>query len=137
MSPEEHPLATNLPQFRDDYEHFVLPFFTGRADKIPHPWRQTFEWTLPQTVLIILLPLGVLGLRKRRWVLWSALAIYPLAYVTWVMFLPYYAAVVAPITAFAVVVGASQLIESFPNQRAPLTSFIIDGPSASGHRLIA
>jgi hypothetical protein len=123
LAPGKHALATSLPQFRDNYEHFVLPHFTGDR-KNPHPLRQTLEWALPQSILLIPLPVGLLRLRGRRWVLWCVLAFFPLAYATWVMFLPYYAAVVAPVLAFAVVLGAKELIESFPAHRAARSSFL-------------
>jgi hypothetical protein len=123
VEPGEHPLATSLPQFKDDYERFVLPHFTGRAKVKPRPFAQTLEWTLPQALLLILIPIGALGLgRGRRAVTWVILVLFPFAYITWVMFLPYYAAVVAPVTAFAVVLGADQLIRHFPRCRANLAA---------------
>ena len=122
--PGEHSLATPLPQFKDDYEHFVRPFFTGKAKTPPRPFAQTLQWTLPQTVLIILIPIGLLGWRGRRWLLGITFALFPLMYVTWIMFLPSYAAVVAPLTAFAVVLGASQLVERFPGHRKALSTWL-------------
>ena len=123
--PGEHPLATSLPQFKDDYERFVLPHFTGRARVKPRPFAQTLEWTLPQSILIALLPIGLLGLRDpRRRLLGGILLLFPVAYFTWVMFLPYYAAVVAPLVAFAIVLGARQCAESFPAQRRYLSVWL-------------
>lgn len=123
--PGEHLPATSLPQFKDNYEKFVLPFFTGKARTPPRPFAQTFNWTLSQTLLIILLPIGLLGWSsRRRWILGSILLLFPLAYVTWVMFLPYYAAVVAPLVAFAVVLGASQVVTQFPLHRKALSTWL-------------
>ena len=123
--PGVHPLATSLPQFKDDYERFVLPHFTGKARTPPRPFTQTLNWTLPQTVLIVLLPISLLGWHgRRRWVLGSILLLFPFAYVTWVMFLPYYASVVAPLVAFAVVLGATQVVERFPLYRKAVSTWL-------------
>jgi hypothetical protein len=125
VEPGEHPLATSLPQFKDDYEQFVLSHFNGKARVKPRPLAQTLEWTLPHALLLVLLPIGLLGLRdRRRGVMWAILALFPLAYFVWVMFLPYYAAVVVPITAFAVVLGAQQWVEHFPRYRVQLSAWL-------------
>ena len=122
LLPGEHKLATELPRFRDNFERFVLPHFTGMAKVKPRPFAQTLEWTLPQPVLIVLLPIGLLALRDaRRRIVWGVLLLFPIAYFAWVMFLPYYAAVVAPIVAFAVVLGARQVVETFAERRAELS----------------
>ena len=121
--PGEHPLATSLPQFKDDYDHFVLPWFTGKARLKPRPFAQTLEWTLPQVLLIALLPVGLLGLRDPgRRIAWGILLLFPGIYFTWVMFLPNYAAVVAPLVAFAVVLGAQQLVDHFPGRKQALSA---------------
>jgi hypothetical protein len=123
--PGEHPLATSLPQFKDDYDHFVLPWFTGKARLKPRPFAQTLEWTLPQVLFIVLLPIGLLGLRDpRRRIAWAMLLLFPTIYFTWVMFLPNYAAVVAPLVVFAVVLGAQQLVESFPARKQAVSASV-------------
>jgi hypothetical protein len=123
--PGDYSQVSWLPQFKDNYKQFVLPYFTGSARRMPRPIIQTLQWTLPQSLLIALLPIALLGLRQgRRWVIGVTLGIFPLAYIPWVMFLPYYATVVAPIMAFAVVLGARQIVESFPNQKQFLSAWL-------------
>jgi len=123
--PGEHPMANSLPQFKNNYQRFVLPHFTGKARTPPRPFTQTLNWTLPQTVLIVFLPISLLGWHKhRRWIPGSILLLFPTAYVTWVMFLPFYACVVAPLIAFAVVLGATQIIENFPLYRKAISTWL-------------
>jgi hypothetical protein len=118
--PGEHPLATALPQFSDIHDYFVKTFFWPAPTRGSAPARCAliFEYGLATPLLVALIPVGLMALRDpRRRPLWIGALVFPISYLAWVQFIPhyarYYCAVVAPVLAFAVVLGASQVADSF------------------------
>jgi hypothetical protein len=56
--------------------------------------------------------------------MWAILPLFPTAYITWVMFIKWYAIVIAPVVMYAIVLGASAAVASFPRGRAFLSAWL-------------
>ena len=117
--PGKHALATSLPQFRDNFENFVLPHFhLGKKRFLPPVYIMQLNFSLPNYLLFVFIPLGILGLgNPGRAAMWAIMPLFIVAYLFWVMFIPYYAAVIAPIVMYSIVLGAHQLTQAFPRGR--------------------
>ena len=120
--PGPHPLATSLPQFQDDYEHFTLPHYRGKTRPLFAIHLAQMQYSLPNYLTFIFIPLGILGLRTPpRVAFWIILPLFGFAYIAWVMFIINYAIVIAPVVMFAVVLGAHELAQTFPRASFFLT----------------
>jgi hypothetical protein len=122
--PGEHPLPTPLPQFRDIHDYFAKTFFSPASTRGSPSVRYAliFEYGLATPLLLVLIPASFMGLRDpRRRPLWIGAFVFPIAYLAWVQFIPhyarYYCAVLAPVLALAVVLGASQVARSLGDSR--------------------
>jgi hypothetical protein len=129
--PGEHAMASDLPQFRHIHEYFVKTFFAPASTRGGAPARYllAFEYGLAQPLLLVLLPVGVLGLGdRRRWPLWVAAFVFPLAYLAWVQFIRhyarYYCTVISPALALAAVLGARQIAAAYPARRNFLSAWM-------------
>jgi len=125
------PAPNSLQTFKDNYKGFVIPLIRRQAHRVnlitnlKANFSALFEWTLPNVILITLIPVGVLGLIDRRRTLpWVILPLFPAMYVVWIMFIKYYTCVIAPVVAYSIVLGAVALIETFPRQRAFLSAWL-------------
>jgi 4-amino-4-deoxy-L-arabinose transferase-like glycosyltransferase len=95
-------------KFQDDFaipayrEKLATPLPRRLVEKV----RLTLEADLANPLLVILVPVGlVVVLRRGRWVLVAALALFLLFYAQYTFFLDHYAVVVAPAVALLVLLG--------------------------------
>jgi hypothetical protein len=106
--------------FMADYikEHQPGTFLQTWGDKsLP----MLFDTTLPARFLVVLVPVGLLGLTDvRRRVLWATLPLFVVGYMLNTFFLEHYAAAVIPAVALSVLLGLSTLAETWPRWRAHL-----------------
>lgn len=117
--PGKHRLATDLPQFQDDYEHFVLPHYRGKTRPLSETYVKVMQYALPHYLLFVPLVLSVMAIpNRRRFAFLAILPLFPTAYLAWVMFNKPYAAVVSPVMMFGIVMGAAAVRENFPRRRA-------------------
>jgi hypothetical protein len=82
---------------------------------------------LPSPLLIVLLPVGLLGLGKGRWALWLGLPIFILLYASYTFFLPHYAVAIVPAVILMLLAGKSVFQKSLadgPGLQFALTMLI-------------
>lgn len=123
--------ASSLRQKHDYYQQWMVPVIKEHSvARIPASW---LHWKLPTTLrvtlaspfLAILLPLGLLALRDRRWVLLAILPAYALLYTPFPYLLEHYALLAAPAAIFAVLAGAALLATRHPVLRVAFPCFLI------------
>lgn len=133
LEPGRHRPSTSLPQFQANYDQFVLPHYRGKPRALTEVYLREMEYALPHYLLFALLPVSVMGLvDRRRFAVWAILPLFPTAYVTWVMFIKWYAIVVAPILMYAIVLGADAIVATFPRGRAFLLPWLTASVAAMG-----
>jgi hypothetical protein len=77
------------------------------------------DTTLPARVLVVLVPLGLLGLTDlRRRALWASLPLFVVGYLLNTFFLEHYAAAVIPAVALSALLGLYALADAWPRWRA-------------------
>jgi hypothetical protein len=82
--------------------------------------------TLPARPLVILLPIGLLGLvDSRRWVLWAAAPIFLLLYIGYTFFLEHYSLVIAPAIILLVLLAIKQFLIAFPGAAGRLAPGVV------------
>lgn len=120
---------SQLPQKRDYYRTFM-----GRYIREHQPgtflkvWAQKslpmlFDATVPARLLIVLVPLGVLGLTDvRRRVLWATLPLFVVGYALNTFFLEHYSAAVVPAVVLSVLLGLHALADAWPRWRDHMMS---------------
>lgn len=117
---------TTLPQFKANYQEFVVAQVTQNSQVagVVQRYANTIAWGLPLPILVVLLPIGLLGLTdRRRWVWAAGLLVFPVAYLTF-LYVQHYVAILAPGLAFLVVLGAGQVARAFPRGRGFLTPWL-------------
>ena len=107
---------TKLPQRQIYYDQFTVPAVRAhRPDQIVHTWLYDrfpllAEVTVPNRLLLILLPLSVLALSSLpRAGAWSVLILYVSLYALFAYLLPMYCVVIAPISIFWVLLGKDSI----------------------------
>ena len=119
---------SSLPQKQQFFDEFVLPAYRDKLAKsrsqavvdraarlFTGPPLQEQEkhsliyGVLPNPLLIALLPVGLLGLTRRRWIFWLPLPLFILIYANYTFFLPHYAVAIAP-AAIINVLGAKKAL---------------------------
>lgn len=113
-----------LPQKREYYVEFMHDFIrehqpgtflkTWTGKSLP----MLFDTTLPARGLVVLVPLGILGLTdSRRRTLWASLPLFVLGYALNTFFLEHYAAAIIPAVALSVLLGLNVLADTWPRWR--------------------
>jgi hypothetical protein len=123
-------LATVVPQKRALYEQATPAIERHRPTNVLRELARnrlplTVAATLPNNLLVILLPLGVAVLLMRRradrdWAFVAPLPLFVLAYAFYVFYFAHYVIVVAPAMIFLVVVAARELPAMWPRARNAL-----------------
>ncbi len=116
---------SQLPQMQQFYREFVVPGVQDILDRgVLSVWITTrlpdvLRTVVPVPLLLLLLPLGLMGLRaSKRWVLVVGLPIFLLLYAFYPLFLSHYALIVAPAALMLVIMGAQGLANAFGAYRA-------------------
>jgi hypothetical protein len=112
---------TTLVQKRDYYRQFMHRFIQEhQPGTVLGVWARKslpmlFEATLPARVLVVLVPVGLLGLTDiRRRMVWAPLPLFVVGYMLNTFFLEHYAAAVIPAVLLSVVLGLRVLEETWP-----------------------
>ena len=118
-----------LPQKRAYYDHVIVPVLKAHARF--SLWTQfmsyrlpvLFQSDLPDTILLVLLPVGILGFTdQRRALVGALLPIFLGAYVLFSSFLPYYGLPAALPLLLTLVLGVRACAEAWPRPRAVETA---------------
>ena len=80
---------------------------------------------LPHSLLIVLIPLGFLGLRGRRWLLFAMLPLFVALYFPYVFFIRHYSTIVIPSGILLIVLGVRVLSDFSPSFRAQILTFLV------------
>jgi hypothetical protein len=113
--PAGTPSPTSLPQKRRFYEQFLLPMIRQHnADGVVRWVGSRAAWvidvTLPASVLVLLMPVGLLAARDaRQWLIIATLPLFLVAYALNAVFIPQYTLVVIPAVILLVVLGVNAL----------------------------
>ena len=118
--------ASTLPQIQADYELTKTYLRHHQANNFLGPWVQTIEsrppylamivgTTLPTGVLIVLVPVGLLGLSdRRRFVLFAALPVFLALYIFNPFFLEHYAIPIIPAVVLCLLLGVETVGRAWP-----------------------
>jgi len=127
-------LATVVPQKRMLYEEAIPAIEHHRPrnflrEMLRNRLPQTVSTTLPNNLLVILMPLGVAALLARRadpraWVLVAPLPLFLLAYAFYLFYFAHYLLVIAPATIVLILLGGRELPALFPRMRNALTVLV-------------
>jgi hypothetical protein len=130
-----------LPQQRADYAFSQTYFARHQPDNFWQPWLTTqyppgyqpraaylamiADTTLPARVLLVLVPVGLLGLRDRkRLVLFATLPLFILLYIFNPFFLEHYAIPIIPAVILLVLLGAEAIASASPRYQPQLRSVL-------------
>jgi hypothetical protein len=103
-----------------DYDLWAVPFLRNhRPGLILHNlWKRRLpeiaDATLPARAVLILLPIGALGLRGQRWVLFATLPAFLVGYVPWAFFVEHYGVVMIPPVVLLVTLAVQRLRLTWP-----------------------
>jgi hypothetical protein len=100
-----------VPALSDHQLHRVPGVWWNR--KLPSLLRHT----VPQGVLLMLLPLSVLSMQRRRWLLTATVPCFIGLYVLYALFAPHYCLTAAPGVIVLVLLGAKTLTDAFQSRR--------------------
>jgi hypothetical protein len=87
----------------------------------------TVRNVVPHTLLVMLVPVGVLGLKGRRWLLAAMLPLFVLLYFPYVFFIRHYAVIVIPAGIMMIVLGVHVLSDFSPRLRPHVQTFLVLG----------
>ena len=115
---------SQLPQKRDYYRTFMARHIQEHQPgtfvrvSVQKSLPMLFDATVPARLLIVLVPVGVLGLTDaRRRVLWATPPLFLVGYALNTFFLEHYAAAVIPAVVLAVLLGLHALADAWPRWR--------------------
>ncbi len=141
--PNRRPTST-LPQKQLYYANKIAPYIAEHQPaRLAHAWATRWlpmiaDVTLPVRVLIVLLPLGLLGLvTLSRWVLLATLPLFMILYLFWTFFLEHYAVISAPAVILLVVLGCKAIAGAFPGLQGMLVLALLAIAATSTHELNA
>lgn len=133
-----HPISTEakpqsiVPQKQLLYSKWVRPFIADHqvshiiADQCRRRIPLIADVTLPARVLLILLPVGLLGLTQtRRWLLFAPFPLLIIGYVGYTFFLEHYAVVMAPAIILVMVLAVRVLGACWPSLTPGLIAMIV------------
>jgi hypothetical protein len=133
-------LATTVPQKRALYRDTIPAIEAHRPgnvlpDLIHNRLPSTVSTTLPNNLLIILLPLGIAALMtqrrsRHRWVFVGPLLLFILAYAFYLFYFPHYLLVIAPAMIFLIVLAVRELSALWPRAQRVLTVLLTFGVAA-------
>ena len=112
-------LKTTLLQKRLLYEQFVLPAAQNHSprqisSRLGSQLLTTLDYTLPNPLLLILIPAGALQLfRRQRYVVWGVLPMFLALYTGYALFLAHYTLLVAPAVIVMILAGVRAIERSF------------------------
>lgn len=124
--------VSSLPQKRRYYNDVVRPLVqehTPGGELIK--WRDQygenlFQWTLPHSLLIVLVPLGLLGLRDaRRAAFIAMLPVFVALYFGYVFFLPHYLLLITPAMLMLVALGMDVVSNLSIKTRPQVLTFFV------------
>jgi len=136
-----HPLDPNakvqsvLPQKTMEFEHWAQPYIQRhQPNQLAADWWNfrlpaVVSATLPARPLLILVPIGLLGLTDRRlWVLFAVAPIFLLLYIGYTFFLEHYCLVIAPAVALLIILAIKECSSAIPgaaNRLIPAVVFMV------------
>lgn len=92
-------------------------------------WTRRFplmaDATLPARALLILLPIGLLGVRGLRWLVVATLPLFVAGYVGWAFFLEHYNSTVMPAVALLFVLAVRQIRSAWPVAGSAAVAFVL------------
>jgi 4-amino-4-deoxy-L-arabinose transferase-like glycosyltransferase len=126
-----HPEATEstspLPQVRDYYRQFLRDDLNNYGTQgflrtwVGERWKQAVHVSLPAHLLLLLLPLGLIGLpRPGAAALIAGAILLPFAYTFWPSYLNHYGVVLAPAYILLALMGGEVLRRRFPGSGAAI-----------------
>jgi hypothetical protein len=125
-----HP-AWPLPQVQEAYESLqtgLLRDHTPRGELVRWATQyvpDTIHNILPHSLLIILMPMGLLGLGGRRWLLAGMLPLFVALYFPYVYFIRHYSTVVIPAGMMLVALGIRVTSDLSPHARPQILTFLV------------
>jgi hypothetical protein len=121
----------DLPQVQDVYDGLLhgplarhtpaQEFQTWRREKLPAIFRNL----LPHASLMLLLPVGLVGLRGRRWVILAMLPLFVVLYFPYVFFIKHYTLTVLPPVLLLIVVAIEVLANLSQSHRPQVLTFLV------------
>jgi hypothetical protein len=131
--------ASDLPQKQAYYDEFVLPEAADFARQgLIGQWfgggRLWRLWGVATrcNLLVLLVPVGLLALGRRRWVFWGMLPLFVLLYSFSVFMTVQYDAVAAPAVLFTALLGVRAVGEAWPRARHVAAAALTLGVAAAG-----
>lgn len=131
VDPTRRP-ASVVPQKQLYYANVIAPYI---ADHQPANLLRLWcgKWfplladtVLPVRLLLILLPVGLLGLSdRRRWVVFMCLPLFVLLYIFWTFFLEHYAIILAPAVILLLLLGMRAIEMAWPIRRQLLATAML------------
>jgi hypothetical protein len=101
FDPTARPVSS-LKVKQDAYDDWVVPFVKGlQPDTAVHTWLRervpvTVECAFPHAFLLVLVPVGLLALGDRRWVVAGVMPLFLVGYGVYAFFLQPYTVITAP-----------------------------------------
>ncbi len=125
-----------LPQIQQAYDELAKGFLRNHtpAQKLLQ-WRVEYlpnilQMLCPHSLLIVLLPVGFLGLRGRRWLIAAIFPLFVLFYFPYVFFIKHYALTVIPCVLMMILLGVRVLSDRWAWFRPHVLTFLVIGISA-------
>ncbi|MDB5319036.1 MAG: hypothetical protein JWN40_667 [Phycisphaerales bacterium] len=120
FDPARHTVSV-VPEIIKFQDEFTRPAYQEKLAtqmlrrSVEHSLKPTVEVTLPNPLLIVLAPVGLIGLFTRgRWVFVGALLLFIMLYARHTFFLVHYAVVIAPALIVLVLLGWEGLVSVLP-----------------------
>ena len=122
---------SSLLQKQDYYDYFIVPGLKSHTagSIVPNLYKSRLpmmlQTDLPDTLLLILVPMGILGLTDpRRWVIWSTLPSFLGAYSCFPAFLMQYALPAALPLVLTLVLGIRTVAETWPGRQRAIGTIL-------------
>jgi hypothetical protein len=123
--------ASKLPQKQKFHDEWTIPAIQRhRPELVVHNWlhgdlKRALADNMPQRMLMLLLPLGLVGLIDRRRVaVWSILPLFVIAFSFYTFNLPHYAIITLPAVVLTILLGARELETTWAKAQPLLATFL-------------